>query len=123
MYLKQIDELPEGVFENLEELDLSENALKSWDNVLHLRHLPRLRRLTLISCGLRKIYFGGDEEDPCFPELRMLQFSQNLVSDWESVSRLRRIPRLEDVRIRSNPVLETENGETCRYEEVLYIPN
>ncbi len=51
----------------------------------------------------------------------MLQFSRNHINDWESVARLHRLG-LEDVRVRSNPILETENGETCRQLLIASIP-
>ncbi len=114
--ISKLTELPKGVLSGLSELDLSDNQLGDWEGVLHLRRLPNLKRLIVNACGITRIHFdgiGAEEEKECFPALRMLQFSRNDIKDWVSISSLHRLS-LEDVRVRSNPVLETENGETCR---------
>ena len=112
--------MPQGVFAGLLELDLSENPLESWGEVLRFSSLPALRRLTVNQCGIDKLHF---DEESCFASLSMLQFSRNLISDWRSVSALGRLSSLEDVKVRNNPVLETEDGETCRQLFIASIPS
>ncbi len=112
--ISHVDELPEGALQGLIELDLSENPVKDWSSVLAFRKLPNLKRLTANKCGLAKIHFDGVyDEEHCFDSLRVFQFTHNELSDWQSLSALHRL-QITDVRVRVNPVLETEDGETCR---------
>ncbi len=106
-----VDEIPEDALNNLTELDLSGNPVKSWNlGVLALGKLPKLEMLLLNRCNIEKI---PDENCGLFPSLKHLQLSYNGISDWLSISNLNRLP-LEDLRIRCNPVLELEDGDTCR---------
>ena len=54
-----------------------------------------------------------ETEDRPFPALISLNLSNNLITDWQSVARLN-ILGITDLRMRSNPVMETEDGGRCR---------
>ena len=108
----RIDEVSEDDFKTLLELDLNDNPVEGWEQILRFSQLPRLIYLNVNNCRIKSIDFP-DKEKKYFPALKMLQLSQNLLDNWESVGRLNLLP-ITEMRIRSNPILETENGETCR---------
>ena len=59
-----------------------------------------------------EISFPEPADSP-FPTLISLNLSNNLITDWQSVARLN-ILGITDLRMRSNPVMETEDGGRCR---------
>ena len=59
-----------------------------------------------------EIIFPESEDRP-FPALISLNLSNNLITDWQSVARLN-VLGITDLRMRSNPVMETEDGGRCR---------
>ena len=59
-----------------------------------------------------EILFPEGEDRP-FPALISLNLSTNLITDWQSVARLN-VLAITDLRMRSNPIMETEDGGRCR---------
>jgi len=108
LQITEIDNEPE--WPNLNELNMSRNALSTWKQVAKLGKLAELQYLSLIGCHLKDVV----SSEGLFPSLKALQLSENSISDWQSVSNLGSLSSLQDLRFRSNPVLETEDGETCR---------
>jgi len=49
-----------------------------------------------------------------FPKLKHIQLRENKISDWNSIFELNKCPALSEIRMRTNPILESESGETCR---------
>lgn len=111
--IAEIPPLPEDAFASLEILDLNDNPVSDWRQVMAFSRLPKLNHLSLSHCKLREIEFPPGEGAEGFRALRILQLSGNAIDDFRSVANLHRL-RLEDFRMRSNPVLVTENGATCR---------
>ena len=107
----EIRSLPEGHFANLEMLDLNDNPLSDWNQVMSFSKLPKLFYLNVSYCKIMDIDFPEDEV--LFPALKIIQLSGNLIDNWQSIANLHRL-KIEDFRMRSNPILETENGATCR---------
>ncbi|EGI66346.1 Tubulin-specific chaperone E [Acromyrmex echinatior] len=109
---------------NLEELDLSRNLINSWKIVANicsqLRSLMRLNvSLEYLNLNLNKIdriRFSSTSTDKTasFPILRQLHISENLISEWQSISELDKLSNLEDLKFRGNPILENETVETAR---------
>ncbi len=112
---------PPDAFQRLESLDLSSNPLDDWANVLRFAKLPKLAGLNLSDCGLKDIWFEEGSESTPFPSLVHLNLCNNKVSSWESVSRLHRL-KITDLRLRSNPVMETEEGGRCRQLLIVAVP-
>jgi len=158
--ITEINDVPD--LPNLKELNLGENNLSSWKNVLKLRLLPNLTNLNLYKCDLKddldlqEILSHEDQglesaeassllrenfdhkevsaqndldlkerssphkddldlkKAPCFPSLRILQLSSNFVSKWSTVAQMGLTFKVKDLRMRNNPVLDTEDGDTCR---------
>lgn len=110
--IRLIPELKSGFLDQIKELDLSENPLQDWAQVLNLAKLPNLTMLNVNSCQLDRIYFPEDMTNP-FPSLKFLQLSRNLINEWVSVGNLGRLS-IKDLRMRSNPILESDTGDNCR---------
>ena len=108
--ITEIDSIPPGLLANLKELDISENNLGDWNNILRFGDLKNLEILNVNTCGIKKIHF---EENNLFPSLKFLQIIENAIDSWESIAKLNCLP-ITDLRVRSNPIMSTEKGETCR---------
>jgi hypothetical protein len=109
----EIGPLPEGTFQKLESIDLSANPIGDWANVLRFSKLPKLVGINVASCNISCVSFPDDGEETLFPALYTLNLSHNLLKDWDSIGRLNRL-RITDLRLRSNPVMETLEGGRCR---------
>ena len=112
--ISDIPDLPPDCLKSVKELDLSENPDLTWKDALKLRHLPNLIYLNVNKCGICYISFDDIPiDEDIFPALQLLQLSHNKISSWASIANMNRM-KIRELRIRSNPILETENGETCR---------
>ncbi|XP_066250436.1 tubulin-specific chaperone E [Euwallacea similis] len=101
-------------FQNLEGLDLEYNPIKSWDEIVKLKHIKSLNSLSIGSISLEKIDFKTDSAKvDYFHNLTKLSISNNGINDWTSVSELNRLPNLEELRFLNNPVLNAENADTA----------
>lgn len=109
--ITEISDLPEGVFQNLENLDINSNDFKDWKYVCKFSHLPNLKALNLNAIGLTKIEVPDlVNSQVYFPALKWIQLSFNEIDNWQSVANLVHL-KVREVRIRNNPILETEHGE------------
>ena len=108
--ITEVGDLPEGVFRDLDNLDINSNDFKDWKYVSKFSKLPNLKILNLNACGLVTIEAPSkSESETYFPALKSIQLSFNEINDWQSVTNLMHI-KLNEVRIRTNPILETEQG-------------
>jgi Leucine-rich repeat (LRR) protein len=82
-------------------LNLEQNGLESWDEVVGFRQLPVLKRLTLSKNRIPHIY-----HKPGFNELYMLTIEDNLISKWESIDQLNAFKKISVLRCGGNPVTE-----------------
>ena len=118
--ITEIPDLPEGVFQNLENLDINSNNFQHWKYVCKFSLLPNLKYLNLNAIGLKKIELPNlTEGEAYFPALKWIQLSFNEINDWQSVANLVHL-KVDEVRIRNNPILETEDGNKIHFE-ILYI--
>ncbi|KAL1517512.1 hypothetical protein ABEB36_001268 [Hypothenemus hampei] len=100
-------------FHNLEILDLENNPIGSWDNIVNLKVIKSLQDLSIGGIGLDKIDFKTDSEKiDYFHNLTKLCISDNNINDWTSVSELNRLPNLEELRFLNNPILNIEPIDT-----------
>ncbi|CAK9804115.1 Tubulin-specific chaperone E [Anthophora quadrimaculata] len=98
-------------------LTLEGNLISSWDEILKLGALSCLEYLNLNSNKIEKIRFPSVEptaKTSAFPNLQQLHLSHNSISEWQSVSELEKLNKLEDLKFRDNPILKNENMETAR---------
>ncbi|XP_072755413.1 tubulin-specific chaperone E-like [Anoplolepis gracilipes] len=99
-------------------LILEGNLISSWDEILKLGFLPCLEYLNLNSNKIDKIRFPSSlismDKTGLFPTLRQLHISENHISEWQSINELDKLPNLEDLKFRENPILKNETVETAR---------
>ena len=67
----------------MRELNLEENGIESWDEVVGFKHLKDFRQLIVNKNKIKQIYYK-----PGFRGLRYLSFDENLISDWSSFDAL-----------------------------------
>ncbi|XP_011254453.1 tubulin-specific chaperone E isoform X1 [Camponotus floridanus] len=98
-------------------LILEGNLISSWDEILKLGSLPCLEYLNLNSNKIDRIRFPSltpMDKTELFPTLRQLHISENHISEWQSINELDKLPNLEDLKFRENPILKNETIETAR---------
>ncbi|XP_063861606.1 tubulin-specific chaperone E-like isoform X3 [Scylla paramamosain] len=103
--------IPCGVFDCLEELDIGENPISSWEEICHLGSLPRLESLNANSCCLKRITFpstSATDKTPLFPHLERLMLANNPLDTWECTGELNKLSKMEYLVI-------SYNVKTSRY--------
>ncbi|KAF7993113.1 hypothetical protein HCN44_005894 [Aphidius gifuensis] len=103
--------------EKIVDLTLEGNSISSWNEVLKLGHLSCLENLNVNSNKIEKIRFTTLDDKMKtdeFSGLRNLHLSNNLISDWQSISELEKLKNLEELRFRDNPVLTDIAFDTVR---------
>lgn len=71
--------IPKEHFKLLKFINLEDNGIESWDEVVEFRTLPNLKRLTLNRNRIREVY-----AKPGFTNLYMLSIEDNLIDNWKS---------------------------------------
>ncbi|CAG9771060.1 unnamed protein product [Ceutorhynchus assimilis] len=100
-------------FNNLEILDLEDNPILSWDEIVKLKNIKSLQDLSIGNIGLQKIDFKTElAKLDYFFNLTKLCINNNSINDWTSVSELNKLPNLEELRFLNNPILSTEERDT-----------
>ncbi|XP_030765565.1 tubulin-specific chaperone E [Sitophilus oryzae] len=113
-YITDLTTEDKNNFNNLEILDLEENPIKDWDEVRKLKTIKSLQNLSLDGTGLESINFKTKEQTlDYFLNLSKLCISNNLISDWLSLSELNKLPNLEELKFINCPILKSENAETA----------
>ncbi|XP_077231741.1 tubulin folding cofactor E / Pfifferling (PFI) isoform X2 [Tasmannia lanceolata] len=116
-------------FEFLQVLNLEDNCIDMWDEILKLSQLRRLEQLHLNKNNLKRIFYpdcdpiqdllGNYElEEKCvrpFENLRCLLLGGNNIEDLESVDSLNFFPSLMDVRLSENPIVDPGKGGIPRF--------
>ncbi|KAJ8625342.1 hypothetical protein MRB53_033872 [Persea americana] len=116
-------------FDLLRLLNLEDNCIEMWDEVLKLYQLKSLEQLHLNKNKLKWIFYPNlhpindllTENDVQgkgirpFENLQCLLLGGNLIEDLESVDSLNFFPRLMDVRLSENPVADPGRGGLPRF--------
>lgn len=88
------------VFRNLRMLNLEDNGIESWDELIGFRNLPHFERLIVNKNKIQDIYYK-----PGFKGLQYLSFEDNLISDWKSFDAINQFDaRTHTIRCAGNPV-------------------
>lgn len=70
----------EDSFYNLQLLDLENNRIEEWSEILKLCHIPLLNHLILENIGLKSIYFPPNcDMEHCFSKLSRLVLTENKI--------------------------------------------
>ncbi|WOH00524.1 hypothetical protein DCAR_0519889 [Daucus carota subsp. sativus] len=116
-------------FIHLRLLNLEDNCLADWNEILKLSHLQRLEQLHLNKNNLNCIRYPDDDAmqklaSGCesfeknivpFQNLCCLLLGGNNIGDLASVDSLNSFPRLTDIRLSENPVSDPGKGGIARY--------
>lgn len=98
--LSSLGPVPEGLLDNLEELDIGVNPMESWQEVCHLGKLPKLKSINVNNCKLKHIEFQAtlaNEKTSLFPSLRAIMVASNPLDLWPSLAELNKINQLEEL--------------------------
>lgn len=95
-------EINEEHFQNLKFLNVEQNEIESWDELIGFRVLPWLRRLTFSKNKIKEIYYKHG-----FPEVYMVAMEDNLFSDWKAFDALNQFKQVKVLRSHGNPIFET----------------
>ena len=82
-------------------INLEQNGIDSWDEIVGFRHLPALKRLTLSKNHIKEIYF-----QPGFNELVTMTIEDNFINDWASFDNLNKFKKVGYIRCGGNPIME-----------------
>ncbi|KAJ8678996.1 hypothetical protein QAD02_014783 [Eretmocerus hayati] len=99
----------------LTEISLENNFISNWDEILKLGKIPGLLNLNVNSNRISSIRFPTKEptdKTVLFPNLTQLHVSDNMIDNWQSVSELEKLEKLQDLKFRENPVLRNQSLET-----------
>jgi hypothetical protein len=92
--------LPLQHFKLLKFINLEENGIESWDEVVGFRDLPILKRLNVNKNRIKSIYCK-----PGFRELYGLSIEDNLLDSWSTIDELNEFPCIKSLRIGGNPLI------------------
>ncbi|KAL4325721.1 hypothetical protein GQ457_11G011090 [Hibiscus cannabinus] len=116
-------------FDSLRLLNLEDNCLTDWNEILKLSQLKSLEQLYLNKNKLNSIFYPhknkiqellGNQES-CeesyllFQNLRCLLLGSNEISDPASIDSLNSFPKLIDIRLSDNPITDPGRGGLPRY--------
>uniref|UniRef100_T1J621 Tubulin-specific chaperone E n=1 Tax=Strigamia maritima TaxID=126957 RepID=T1J621_STRMM len=107
----------EPLFENLEKLDMDSNRIEGWQQILNLGHLPKLQYLNVNNCGIESIFFPNalpGHKTSSFPQLQILGLNDNKCDKWIHIAELNKLKKLKELRMRNNPICDTETPALLR---------
>ncbi|OVA14550.1 CAP Gly-rich domain [Macleaya cordata] len=116
-------------FDSLRLLNLEDNCLAMWDEILKLSQLRRLEQLHLNKNNLNHIFYPEydpkhdmvNDSEPAerfvrpFGNLHCLLLGVNNIADLASVDSLNYFPNLTDIRLSENPIADTGKGGIPRF--------
>eukprot|EP00267_Zea_mays_P055420 XP_020408758.1 tubulin-specific chaperone E isoform X2 [Zea mays] len=111
-------------FNTLRLLNLEDNHIDSWDEIVKLSYLRSLEQLHLNKNRLKHVKYpsnlspDGPIDDAAavpFENLQVLLLGSNDIDDFSSVDSLNLFPSLRDVRLSDNPVADPAKGGAPRF--------
>ena len=103
-------------------LDLSDNALSSWEQVVLLNAFGKLETLLLPGNNLPDITFGDEAAGSIFARLRVLSLANNKIQSLASLHALRTLA-VSEVRMQGNPVCEGIGTSAFRQLVIAMVPS
>lgn len=95
-------------FKNLKFINLEQNGIESWDEIVGFRNLPNMRRLTVSKNKLKEIYYK-----PGFNDLYMMAIEDNLINSWKTFDELNMFKKITHLRCHGNPIYDSA-GQLAR---------
>lgn len=116
-------------FDNLRLLNLEDNCIDSWHEILKLSYLRSLEQLHLNKNKLKHIYYPANHPSPGAPidyytkdtskrpfeNLQCLLLGCNEIEDLASIDSLNSFPSLVDIRLSENPIVDPAKGGVPRF--------
>ncbi|CAN0928032.1 Tubulin-folding cofactor E [Linum grandiflorum] len=116
-------------FDSLRLLNLEDNCIAEWDEIITISMLRSLEHLQLNKNRLKNVFYpddaavkktlnGSESQKKCcipFENLRCLLLASNNIGDLASIDSLNLFPNLMDIRISENPITEPTSGGIPRY--------
>ncbi|CAL5097485.1 unnamed protein product [Urochloa decumbens] len=111
-------------FNTLRLLDLEDNHIDSWDEIVKFSYLKSLEQLHLNKNRIKHVNYPpnlpshGPLDDASavpFENLQVLLLGSNEIEDFSSVDSLNLFPSLRDVRISDNPIADPAKGGAPRF--------
>ena len=103
-------------------LDLSDNSLNSWEQVVLLNAFGKLETLLLPGNNLPDITFGDKTAGSIFARLRVLSLANNKIQSLASLHALRTLA-VSEVRMQGNPVCEGIGTSAFRQLVIAMVPS
>ncbi|XP_045187211.2 tubulin-specific chaperone E-like isoform X2 [Mercenaria mercenaria] len=106
----------EGRIQNVRLVNLESNKISDWSQYLQLGHLPKLETLIASDNGITAIQFPSNSSlaTDMFTQLHTLTLNNNGISEWNSINELNKLARLEELRLKSNAILDLATPQTVR---------
>ncbi|XP_042036199.1 tubulin-folding cofactor E-like [Salvia splendens] len=118
-------------FDTLRLLNLDNNCISTWDEIVKFSQIRRLEQLLLNNNNLNRISYpdcgkldqpsnecgNGSQERSSIPfkSLRSLYLGGNNIEDLPSLDSLNSFPNLMDIRLSGNPVADVGKGGVARF--------
>ncbi|CAL4910786.1 unnamed protein product [Urochloa decumbens] len=111
-------------FNTLRLLNLEDNHIDSWDEIVKLSYLKSLEQLHLNKNRIKHVKYPSnlpshgpldDASAVPFENLQVLLLGSNEIDDFSSVDSLNLFPSLIDVRISDNPIADPAKGGAPRF--------
>lgn len=111
-------------FDSLRLLNLEDNCIAEWSEVMKLSQLRCLEQLYLNKNCLSSLFYPDDGSQyyesevtgrKPFQKLRCLLLGDNNISDLASVDSLNLFPNLVDIRLSGNPITDAAKGGAPRF--------
>jgi len=111
-------------FNTLRLLNLEDNNIDSWDEIVKLSYLKSLEQLHLNKNRIKHVKYPfilpthGPLDDASavpFENLQVLLLGSNEIEDFSSVDSLNLFPSLRDVRLSDNPIADPAKGGAPRF--------
>lgn len=79
--IQNLDTPENNSFRNLKVLDLENNPIENWNEILKLRTITALEQLSVENIGLKTIGFEGTSKTNIFTNIRKLVLTSNQLND------------------------------------------
>ncbi|XP_031504647.1 tubulin-folding cofactor E [Nymphaea colorata] len=116
-------------FEHLRILNLEDNLIGLWDEIMKFSQLKSLEQLRLSKNNLKSISYPAVRPhhdsvpgEP-FKNLCCLLLGGNKIEDLSSVDSLNHFPNLRDVRLSDNPIVDPAKGGIQRFALIARLTN
>lgn len=106
----QIDGFGESMVlpSNLQLLNLEENKLTDWSEVLKLKHLVSLRTLILNENKFGAVFFPCTDGHTYFPSLESLSLGMTCIDSWSSINSIATLPSLCKLKFKNCPLVDAD---------------